>query len=71
MSIARQILALTAVGLRNIPYRRGNSSVIVIGSACVVAVLLSVLAIATGFERTIQADARQDRVLVITTGMDT
>jgi putative ABC transport system permease protein len=71
MNIARQILALTAVGLRNIPYRRGNSAVIVIGSACVVAVLLSVLAMATGFERTIQADARPDRVLVITNGMDT
>jgi len=71
MNIARQILALTAVGVRNIPYRRGNSAVIVIGSACVVAVLLSVLAMATGFERTIQADARPDRVLVITNGMDT
>lgn len=71
MNIARQILALTAVGLRNIPYRRGNSAVIVIGSACVVAVLLSVLAMATGFERAIQADARPDRVLVITNGMDT
>lgn len=71
MNIARQILALTAVGLRNIPYRRGNSAVIVIGSACVVAVLLSVLAMATGFERAIQGDARPDRVLVITNGMDT
>lgn len=71
MNIARQILVLVAVGLRNIPYRRGNSAVIVIGSACVVAVLLSVLAIATGFERTIQGDARPDRVLVITNGMDT
>jgi putative ABC transport system permease protein len=71
MNIARQILALTAVGLRNIPYRKGNSAVIVIGSVCVVAVLLSVLAMATGFERAIQADARPDRVLVITNGMDT
>jgi putative ABC transport system permease protein len=71
MNVARQILALTALGLRNIPYRRGNSAVIVIGSTCVVAVLLSVLAMATGFERTIQADARPDRVLVITNGMDT
>ena len=71
MNVARQILALTAVGLRSIPHRRGNSAVIVIGSACVVAVLLSVLAMATGFERTIQADARPDRVLVITNGMDT
>ena len=71
MNVARQILALTAVGLRSVPHRRGNSAVIVIGSTCVVAVLLSVLAMATGFERTIQADARPDRVLVITNGMDT
>ena len=71
MNVARQILALTAVGLRSIPHRRGNSAVIVIGSTCVVAVLLSVLAMATGFERTIEADARPDRVLVITNGMDT
>jgi putative ABC transport system permease protein len=71
MNAARQILALTAVGLRSIPHRRGNSAVIVIGSACVVAVLLSVLAMATGFERTSQEGARQDRVLVITNGMDT
>jgi putative ABC transport system permease protein len=59
------------VGLRSVPHRRGNSAVIVIGSACVVAVLLSVLAMATGFERTSQAGARADRVLVITNGMDT
>jgi putative ABC transport system permease protein len=71
MNVVRQILALTEVGLRNVPHRRGNSAVIVIGSTCVVAVLLSVLAMATGFERTIQADARPDRVLVITNGMDT
>lgn len=71
MNVTRQILALTAVGLRGIPHRRGNSAVIVIGTACVVTVLLSVLAMATGFERTIQADARPDRVLVITNGMDT
>ena len=71
MNVTRQILALTAVGLRNIPHRRGNSAVIVIGTACVVGVLLSVLAMATGFERTSQAGARPDRVLVITNGVDT
>lgn len=71
MNLARQILALTAVGLRSVPQRRGSSAVIVIGTTCVVAVLLSVLAMATGFDRTIQADARPDRVLVITQGMDT
>ena len=71
MNLARQVLALTAVGLRNLPHRRGNSAVVVIGTACVVAVLLSVLAMSTGFDRAIQADARSDRVIVITSGMDT
>jgi len=70
MSAARQILALSAIGLHGIPHRKGNSSVIVIGTACVVAVLISVLAISVGFERTIQGDARPDRVVVLSKGVD-
>ncbi|MES1262965.1 MAG: ABC transporter permease, partial [Peristeroidobacter soli] len=68
--ILRQILALTAVGLRSIPHRLGNSLVIVVGIACVVTVLLSLLAMLIGFSRTIQGDAREDRVLVLTQGAD-
>jgi putative ABC transport system permease protein len=68
--ILRQILALTAVGLRSIPHRLGNSLVIVVGIACVVSVLLSLLAMLIGFSQTIQGDAREDRVMVITRGMD-
>jgi len=71
MIVIRQILALTAVALRSIPLRLGNSMVIVIGTACVIAVLLSVLAMSAGFSRTIQGDARPDRALVITQGIDT
>jgi len=70
MNILSQILALVVVGLRNIPNRLGNSMVIVIGTACVIAVLLSVLAMSVGYSRTIQGDARADRVLVITRGAD-
>ncbi len=70
MNVARQIVALTAVGLRSLPRRLANSVVIVIGTACVVAVLLSVLAMSAGFDRTIQGGARPDRVLVISSGMD-
>ena len=68
--ILRQILALTGVALRSIPHRLGNSLVIVVGIACVVTVLLSLLAMLVGFSRTIQGDAREDRVLVITQGAD-
>lgn len=71
MSVARQVLALTGVGIRSLPHRLGISAVIVIGTTCVVAVLLSVLAMAASFDRTIRADARPDRVLVISRGMDT
>lgn len=70
MSVARQILSLCAIGLRGIPQRLGTSSVIVIGTACVVAVLISVFAISVGFERTIRGDARPDRVVVLSKGVD-
>jgi putative ABC transport system permease protein len=71
MSTAKQVLALSAIGLQSLPNRSGNSSVIVIGSACVVTVLISVLAMAVGFDRTVQGDARPDRVVLLTKGMDT
>jgi len=70
MSAARQLLSLSGIGLRGIPQRPGNSSVIVIGTACVVAVLISALAISVGFEHTIQGDARPDRVVVLSKGVD-
>jgi putative ABC transport system permease protein len=61
---------MTAVGLRSIPHRLGNSLVIVVGIAGVTAVLISVLAMSYGFDRTIRADARSDRVLVLGQGVD-
>lgn len=70
MRAAAQIVAVTAVGLRNIPHRLGNSLVIVIGIASVVAVLISVLAMSAGFERTALGDARTDRAIVLTRGAD-
>ena len=70
MIVVRQILALTAVSLRSIPHRLGNSLVIVVGIACVVTVLLSLLAMLIGFSQTIQGDAREDRVMVLSEGAD-
>lgn len=55
MSLASQILAVTVVNLRNVPRRFGNSLVIVIGIAGVVAVLISVLAMSMGFRATLKA----------------
>jgi putative ABC transport system permease protein len=58
------------MNLASIPQRFGTSSVIVIGIAGVVAVLISVLAMATGFKRTILATGRDDRAIVLRGGSD-
>jgi putative ABC transport system permease protein len=65
MNIARQILAITATNVRNIPLRLGSSLVIVIGIAGVVGVLIPVLAMSMGFRATIQGDGRADRAIVL------
>jgi len=70
MRTMTQIFAATGVGLRSIPQRLGNSLVIVIGMAGVVAVLVSVLAMSRGFRETINAGARPDRVIVLVRGAD-
>src|SRR5687767_12107711 len=70
MRTMTQVLAATGVGLRSIPQRLGNSLVIVIGMAGVVAVLVSVLAMSRGFQTTINAGARPDRVIVLVRGAD-
>ena len=68
MSALRQTLAITAIGLRTIPDRLGQSLVICIGIAGVVAVLITVLAMGGGL-RTAQANAaRADRAIVLAAG---
>jgi putative ABC transport system permease protein len=70
MRALAQVVAVTAVGLRSIPYRLGNSLVIVIGIAAVVAVLISVLAMSAGFQRTALGGARPDRAIVLSRGAE-
>ena len=70
MNVVVQIFAVAAVSLRSLPQRAGNSLVIVIGIAAVVAVLISVLAMSAGFGRTIQGGARADRVLILAGNAD-
>jgi putative ABC transport system permease protein len=65
VKLTTQILALTATSLRSIPRRLGNSLVIVIGMAGVVAVLISVFAMSVSFRKTIKGDGRADRVIVL------
>ena len=66
----KQLLALTSMGIRTLPQRAGSSSVIVIGIAGVVAVLVSVLAMAAGFHHTVADNGRPDRVIVLRGGSD-
>jgi putative ABC transport system permease protein len=65
MNAVRQILAVTAIGLRAIPQRLGPSLVVVVGMACVVAVSISILSMSTGFMRTVGSTGRADRALVL------
>jgi putative ABC transport system permease protein len=64
----RQILAVTEMGLRAIPERPGGSLVIVIGMALVVAVMISILSMSTGFMRTVHTSGRADRAVVLSQG---
>jgi putative ABC transport system permease protein len=65
-----QWIHLTRMGLASLPQRLGASSVIVIGIASVVAVFVSVLAMASGFKHTLADSARADRVIVLRGGSD-
>ena len=64
----KQIIAVTAMNLQALPQRLGGASVVVIGIAGVVAVLVSVLAMATGFRATVNNTGRDDRAIVLRGG---
>ncbi|HTB90429.1 MAG TPA: hypothetical protein VK743_20855, partial [Steroidobacteraceae bacterium] len=56
------------MNLRSVPQRLGASSVIVIGIAGVVGVLVSILAMVGGLSQMINSTARADRAIVVSTG---
>lgn len=64
----KQLFAVVSLSIRTLPERLGASSVIVIGIASVVAVLVSVLAMSTGFKHTLSDAGRRDRVIVLRGG---
>jgi putative ABC transport system permease protein len=68
MSLISQVTAVVATNLRSLPQRLGTSFVIIIGSGGVVAVLVSVLAMAAGMTKTLQAAGRDDRAIVLRNG---
>ncbi len=63
-----QIREITLMNLRNLPSRLGASSVIVVGIAGVVAVLVSILAMATGFRAALESTGAPDRAIVLRGG---
>ncbi|HMD75561.1 MAG TPA: ABC transporter permease [Steroidobacteraceae bacterium] len=66
----KQLIAITVMNLQTLPQRLGASSVIVIGIAGVVAVLVSVLAMAAGFHHTLADSGRADRAIILRGGSD-
>jgi len=68
MSILRQISSVTAMNVRSLPQRLGASSVVVIGMAGVVGVLVCVLAVSAGFRDTMLSTGHPDRAIVMRSG---
>lgn len=66
----KQVAAVISMSLQTLPQRIGASSVIVVGIAGVVAVLVSVLAMGAGFRHTLADSGRSDRVIILRGGSD-
>ena len=67
----KQLWAVSLMSLQTLPQRLGASSVIVLGIAGVVAVLVSVLAMGAGFRHTLADSGRPDRAIILRGGSDT
>jgi len=64
----RQAGSVTAVGVSTLPQRLGASSVVVIGIAGVVAVLVSLLAMGVGYRETLSRSGSADTAIVLRGG---
>ncbi len=67
----QQSWSVTEVGIATIPQRLGSSSVVVVGIAGVVGVLVALLSMATGFEATLRETGTDDTVIVVRGGAQT
>jgi putative ABC transport system permease protein len=63
------IFAITAMNFRSIGNRLGTSMVIVVGIACVVAVLIGMLSMSRGFERTLKGTGTDGRAMLLSAGV--
>lgn len=64
----RQVAAVAWVGIATLPSRIGASSVVVVGIAGVVGVLVALLAMAEGFQHTLNQGGRDDTAIVMRAG---
>jgi len=68
MRALNQIIAVTALNLKNLPQRSGSSLVAIIGVAAVVLVFAAVLSMAKGFERTMVTTGSEDTAIIMRSG---
>jgi putative ABC transport system permease protein len=71
MTFFRQIGAIVALNLRSIPSRLGTSSVVVIGIAGVVGVIVSVFAMTRGMDGALAGTGIPERAIVLRSGATT
>lgn len=64
----RQIIAVLQMNVLSLPRRLWGSLVIIVGIAGVVGVLISVLALATGFQRATASTGSPDRAIIMSAG---
>ncbi|MES2472542.1 MAG: ABC transporter permease [Pseudomonadota bacterium] len=64
----KQIIAVTLMNLRTVPDRLGSSLVVVVGMACAVGALVSILSMSAGFLRTMESTGSPDRAIVLSDG---
>ena len=65
-----QVLQITLMNLKNLPSRLGSSSVVVVGIGGVVGVMVAILAMAAGFQGTLDSGGAPDRAIVLRGGSD-
>lgn len=65
-----QVFEVTVMNLKNLPNRLGSSSVIVVGIGGVVGVMVAILAMAEGFQSTLDRGGDPERAVVLRGGSD-
>ncbi len=66
--LGRLTSSVTASGIATLPQRWGSASVVVVGIAGVVGVLVALLAMASGYQATFQTTGSADRAIVLRSG---